>query len=267
MSVSVSALVTYPVKSLAGNTHQQMSIGRLGPEGDRRWLLVNDRGEFVTQRQFPQLSLVSACVEAGELVLSERAVQPLRIGVNDVIADGNAVMVRVWRDEIAALDAGDVAALWCSRLAGVSLRLCYLADEEARSVDPDYGSPGDVVSFADGFPFLLINEASLSMLGEDAGQPLDMRRFRPNIVVSGADPFAEDEWRRLRIGDVEFDVVKPCSRCVIPSINPATGEREADIMQVMKRYRRDDGVVYFGQNLIHRGTGSVAVGAGVTVLE
>jgi uncharacterized protein YcbX len=149
----------------------------------------------------------------------------------------------------------------------------YLPDDEVRAVDPVYARSGDQVGFADGFPLLLISEASLAAFNAQlsiasAGAPtaIGSERFRPNIVVAGNAPYAEDEWRKLRIGAIEFDVVKPCSRCVIPSIDPLSAERQPIISKTLARTRRRGDAVYFGQNLIHRGIGTIKVGDEVVVL-
>jgi uncharacterized protein YcbX len=137
-----------------------------------------------------------------------------------------------------------------------------------RRLDLDYARPQDQTGFADGFPFLLISEASLADLNRRIGRTLPMQRFRPNLVVRGCAPYAEDHWRRIRIGGVGFRLVKPCSRCIIPSIDPATGERDgSEPLATLSRYRQTGNKVYFGQNLIHDGPGRLAVGDRVVVLE
>jgi hypothetical protein len=141
-----------------------------------------------------------------------------------------------------------------------------MPEDSVRPVDPDYARSGDQVGFADGFPLLLITEASLQAFNTELGMAIGSGRFRPNIVVAGNAPYAEDEWRHLRIGSIEFDVVKPCSRCVIPSLDPLTAQRQPIVSKTLARTRRRGDAVYFGQNLIHRGLGSIAVGDSVTVL-
>jgi uncharacterized protein YcbX len=142
-----------------------------------------------------------------------------------------------------------------------------MPDTCRRLVDGLYAREGETVSFADGFPLLLISQASLDDLNSRLDSPVPMNRFRPNLVVSGCDSFAEDGWRRLRIGDVEFDVVKPCSRCVIPSIDQATAQRDGQINRVLASYRRVNGQVMFGQNLLYHRAGKLSVGDPVQVLD
>src|SRR5690606_24607565 len=150
-----------------------------------------------------------------------------------------------------------------------AVRLVYMPIEAAIQVDQGYANPDEYTAFTDGFPFLLIGQASLEDLESKVGRSLDMLRFRPSLVVAGAAPYAEDRWKRIRIGDIEFRVVKPCSRCIIPTIDPLTGERAADRepLASLMTYRKAEGGVFFGQNLIAEGTGKLAVGMAVEVLE
>ena len=143
----------------------------------------------------------------------------------------------------------------------------FLPEDSVRPVDPAYAQAGDRVGFADGFPLLLTTQASLDAFNRELPSAIGMERFRPNIVVAGSEPYAEDGWRRLRIGEIEFDVVKPCSRCVIPSIDPQTAQKQAVVVQTLSRLRRRGDAVYFGQNLIQRGTGDIKRGDSVAVLR
>jgi uncharacterized protein YcbX len=144
-----------------------------------------------------------------------------------------------------------------------------MPESTERRVDPVYAHETDITSFSDGFPLLLISEASLEDLNQKLELPLSMQRFRPNLVVRGCAPYAEDEWRRIRIGSLEFDVVKPCSRCVITTIDPETGQRAQDgePLRTLSLYRKQDNKVYFGQNLIHRGSGTLETGTEIEILE
>ncbi len=267
MTVVVSGLGLYPVKSLAGRCPSRIGVGALGPEGDRRWMVVDASGRFATQRSHPRMCLLAADSDGAALVLSGASAEPCRVLLSRVLAQARLLRAEVWGEMVDALDAGDEAAAWLSAQLGDELRLCYMPDTAARQVDTDFGRRGDRVGFADGFPFLLVSEQSVADVSHALGRPFDAWRMRPNILIRGAAAFAEDGWRRLRIGELEFEVVKPCSRCVIPSINPATAERESDVVQALRRYRRADGKIYFGQNLIHRGEGEIRTGDRVEVLE
>ena len=262
--LSLAGLYRYPVKSLAGQVQQAMSVGPRGPELDRHWKLVDAQGRFLTQRQLPRMALISTrFVDGGVLRLQAPGMPDLAVGASE----GDRLDVHVWQDSLTAVRVGDVADRWLSDFLGVHCHLVELPEDVRRPVDPGFAMPDDQVGLADGFPFLLISQASLDDLNDRLQTPLSMLRFRPNLVVSGCRPHAEDDWQRIRIGDIGFRVVKPCSRCIIPTIDPDTGERGREPMQTLLTYRRRDNKVYFGQNLIHDGVGRLQLGMPVEVLE
>ena len=263
-SVIVTELNIYPVKSLRGLTLTAMTLGSMGPEWDRRWMLVDDNGCFITQREENRLCLVGVALEQGQLCLSAPHYLPVSVPVAE---GGQLCEVEVWDDRVVAVDCGDEAARWFADFLQRDCRLVYMPDTCHRQVDTDYGRVGDAVSFADGFPLLLISQASLEDLNQRLSSPVAMARFRPNIVVSGCDAFAEDHWAAVKIGDLDFDVAKPCSRCVIPSINPETAEKNPEAIRQLASYRRKAGNVYFGQNLIHREQGVISLGDRLTVVN
>lgn len=166
-----------------------------------------------------------------------------------------------------ALDCGDEAAAWLSRFLEMECRLVFFPEDEIRQVDPTYARSGDRTAFSDGFPVLLISQASLDDLNRRLKTPVAMRRFRPNLVVSGCEPFAEDGWKQIRVGEVTFRVVKPCSRCVIPNIDPDTAEKSAEPTRTLSGFRRRENKIFFGQNLIADGMGKLELGMPVEVLE
>ncbi|WP_417702963.1 MOSC domain-containing protein [Pseudomonas sp.] len=266
---SLSGLYRYPLKSGRGEVLQRSAVDGLGLQGDRRWMLVDaDNGRFITQRLLPQMSQLSALYDArGGLTLSAPGRNELCVALPDPEQDLRGVIV--WRDSLRVPDAGDEAAAWLSDLLGKPCRLVQVPEERTRQVDTAYAQPGDRVAFADGFPLLLIGQASLDDLSLRVGQPLSMLRFRPNLVVTGSEPYAEDSWKRIRIGEVEFEVAKGCSRCILTTIDPQTGERsvQREPLATLKTYRERDGDVYFGQNLLPRGIGELQVGMPVEVLE
>lgn len=263
--LTVSGLWRYPVKSLRGMACERLRIGTRGPEMDRQWMLVDSDGRFLTQRQLPRMALVDVALNPDGLVLNAPGMAALQLPLEG--QGGATVSVTVWSDTCEGEPVGAVADRWLSEFLDVDCRLVRFPDTARRQVDTHFARPGDQVGFADGFPLLLITRASVDALNERLETPVDMRRFRPNLVVDGATPHAEDRWRRLRIGELEFEVVKPCSRCPIPGIDPDTGERAAEVLQVLATYRRrEDNKVYFGQNVLHRGTGELHVGQAVEVL-
>jgi uncharacterized protein len=284
MSLVVTDLWRYPVKSCRGQRLASASVEPWGLAGDRRWMIVDLGGEVVTAREHPRLVLVTPVLAAdGSIRLTGPAMPDLTVRVP---LDGELVPVAVWESKLLATPASAAADAWLSQVAGEPVRLVYLDDPMRRRPDAAYSRDGDRVSFADGYPLLLAVESSLGVLNEliAAGPlasegPLPMRRFRPNVVVAGASPWAEDGWRRLRIGDVVFRSVKGCGRCVLTTIDPDTAVQGKEPIATLARCRRWDGKVWFGVNLIpdwpqYGGTasatgpvGAITVGDPVQVLE
>ncbi|WP_375738420.1 MOSC domain-containing protein [Pseudomonas boanensis] len=264
----LSEIYRYPMKSAIGEALQSARIDALGLAGDRRWMLVDaENGRFLTQRAYPIMSqLMARWNAAGGLTLSTEGLATLEVALPD--ADANLRGAFVWGSSMHVPDAGDEAAEWLSGFLGKACRLVHVPDHRARDI-PGSLLPEEKVGFADGFPLLLIGQASLDDLSERVGRPLEMLRFRPNLVVEGSTPYAEDGWKRIRIGGIEFSVAKGCSRCILTTIDPKTGERSADRepLTTLKTYREREGEVYFGQNLINRGAGVLDVGMNVEVLE
>lgn len=266
--LTVTELAIYPVKSLAGIALQEMVLQARGPVFDRHWMVTDLDGQFVTQRQQPRMCLIKTELLDDELVLSvaDASFPPLHLPLRASESAQRSSVV-LWRDTVAACDAGGEAAAWLSGFLQIQCRLHYLPPDSVRAVDPGYARSGDQVGFADAFPLLLITEASLHTFNAELPAPIGSERFRPNIVIGGNAPYAEDTWRRLRIGGIEFDVAKPCSRCVIPSLDPNTAQRQPIVSKALARTRRRGDAVYFGQNLIHRAHGRISVGDEVVVLE
>jgi uncharacterized protein YcbX len=262
--MQLSGITIYPVKSCAGINLNCVTLDRFGPVGDRRWLVVDEHGCFISQRDHAPMALVRVeQVQGGiRLSLGDSSIQTVIPGT-----DAPELRVSIWEDSVRALLADSRAGEWLSAQLGRPCRLVYMPDTCQRLVDGLYARDGETVGFADGFPLLLISQASLDDLNSRLDKPVPMNRFRPNLVVSGCDRFAEDGWRRIRIGQVEFDVAKPCSRCVIPSIDQATAQRDGQINRVLASFRRVNGQVLFGQNLLYQRAGSLNLGDSVEVLE
>ncbi len=266
--LQLADLYRFPLKSGRGERLEQAAVDALGLAGDRRWMVVEAAsGRFLTQRLLPQMSQIAALWHDDGLQLAAPGCAPLQVSLPAPQAALREVSV--WDDRLQVPDAGDAAAAWLSDYLGRACRLVQVPAERARQVDRCYAAEGERVGFADGFPLLLIGQASLDDLAQRVGRPVPMLRFRPNLVVSGAEPYAEDRWRRIRIGALQFRLVKPCSRCIMTTVDPQTGVRDEDRepLQTLKRYRAHDGEVFFGQNLIAEGTGTLSVGQAVEVLE
>ena len=262
----ISALYQYPLKSCRGIALTSAQLTPYGMEQDRHWMVVDKKGRFLTQRRFPRMALITAEPCTDGLMLQAPGMPDITIAT---VEDADPLEVRIWGFESRARDGGDVAAAWLSEFLQYDCRLAAPSAEFKRPVDTFYDNQNTEVLFSDGFPFLLISQASLDHLNAQLAAPVPMDRFRPNIVVTGCAPHAEDGWRRLQIGEeLIFDVVKPCERCTIPLVDQATGERGEEPIATLSRYRQNDGGdVLFGQNLIHvTKRGTLRVGDPVTVV-
>src|SRR5690606_21923104 len=207
----------FPLKSARGISVSATRVGVFGPEFDRRWMLVDLQGNFLTQRKYPRMSLIDVTLTELGLEFHAPGMEVLTV-VRPVSAE--SVLVTVWKDQCEARDGGGAAADWFSQFLDVQCRLVYMPDETFRAINPKYLDRSQPARFADGIPFLLISEASLDELNSRLSKPMEMLRFRASLVVRGCEPQEEDRWRRIRVGMLEFEVVKPCSRCGIPDFNP-----------------------------------------------
>lgn len=249
-SLHIASLHHYPLKSAQGISLTQAHMNPLGLEQDRRWVLIDDAGNFLSQRTCTAIGAIH--VDAHE--------QALTISLHGQTHTATAnpktlVFATVWGDNVENCFAVQPEIdVWLSSELGISVRLVYCPASAIRTVDEHYAGQGHRTAFSDGFPLLVISQSSLDELGRQWGLPIDFRRFRPNLIVGGeCEPFAEDQWRSIRIGDVIFDLVKPCSRCVIPSLDPDTQIQTDGFLRFLAGQRRkDDGKVYLGQNAILR---------------
>lgn len=264
-ALRVAGLFVYPLKSAAGIALERATLDAFGIRHDRRWMVTAPDGTFVTQRDEPRLALVRTALEPDALRLDADGAGTLRLPLDPA---GARREVRVWDDDTEGVDAGDAAAAWISAAIRRSARILFMPDDVVRPVDRRFASGSERVSFADGFPLLLLTQASLDELNRRLPEPLPMNRFRPNLVIDGADaPHAEDRWSRLRAGAIELDVVKPCARCVTTTIDQATAVAGREPLRTLATYRRDGSKVMFGQNVIHRSAGILTLGDPVTVLS
>jgi uncharacterized protein YcbX len=268
-SLTLSEIFRYPVKSCRGECLETAGVDGRGLEHDRRWMVVDDVGVFLTQRTLPRMARVEARIGPDGLVLGAPG-----LGEFAAPLDGSTVRssrpATIWRDRCVVEDEGDAAASWLTEALGVSCRLVRTGAGFERRIDDgeERASEGEI-AFADGFPFLLVTTGSMKELDTRLDRPVETERFRPNLVVAGCGPFAEDTWRRIRIGGMTFRVAKPCERCTVPSLDPRTGERGAEPLVTLATYRRDsEGKILFGQNLVHETLeGTLRVGDRVEILE
>jgi uncharacterized protein len=264
---SLASLHIYPLKSCAPLAVHSAEVRARGLRHDRRWMLVDGNGRFVSGRELPRLTLLHA----------EPLPDGLRLAIADMpaidvplpAAETTRIDVSLWKSAFSAAHCGEQADRWLSDALQRPLRLVHMDALAARPISSSRALPGDQVGFADAFPLLLISQAALDGLNERLARPAKMSQFRPNLVVDGVDAHAEDGWRRIRIGAVEFEVAKPCGRCVFTTVDPATGSRDpaGEPLRSLIAYRRGSDGVTFGQYLTPRGHGVVQQGDAVEVLE
>lgn len=261
--LTLSGLYVYPVKSAGGFDAPAWPVDDFGLRHDRRWMVVDSRGEALTQRGHPRLALVRTAIAGETLRLAAPGQPPLELPAEP--AGSVRTTANVWGDACESYWLGEGPATWFTRLLGTACSLVYMPAETRRPADPDYAPPGVRVSYADAFPFLMLSEESLADLNARLPAPLPMNRFRPNLVIAGGQPYAEDGLGNFRIGTLELAAVKPCDRCVLTTTDQETGERGPEPLRTLATYRKANGKVLFGQNVVHRGPGRLTVGEVVRV--
>ncbi|WP_244931869.1 MOSC N-terminal beta barrel domain-containing protein [Nocardioides sp. W7] len=268
----LSSIHRFPVKSCRGESVDAAVVEPWGLAGDRRWMVVDEAGEVITVREVNRLVLVHPALTGDGLVVTAPDLPRLGVAIPD---PATQTPVSLWGSRLTAAPAGPEADAWFGKALGRPARLVHLDDPTRRATSPAFSEPGDRVSLADGYPLLVASESSLAALNdvvaersEGAHPPLPMTRFRPNVVVAGAEAWAEDDWRRIRIGDAVFRAVKGCARCVITTVDPETGERGKEPIATLARIRRWDGATWFGVNLVPDNADvTIRVGDEVEVLE
>jgi len=264
--ICVSSLIYYPIKACRGHEVDVSNVERMGLEHDRRMMVVTPEGGFLTQRDHPKLALVTPSISSERLTLSAPGTDSLTFSVQ---TSGPTFLVDIWRSkDVPAVDQGDEAAEWFSDWLGTSVRLVHFADGYLRKVSQEYAvNADDHTAFADGYPILLASEESLADLNARMDLPVPMNRFRPNLVVRGCEPFAEDTWNRIRIGEMEMAVVKPCARCLVTTIDKETLEKSKEPLKTLASYRTWNGGAMFGQNVIPLNEGRLRLGISVEILS
>lgn len=263
MTLRLSALHIYPIKAARGIPLGESVVDDFGLRYDRRWMVVDQSGVFLSQRSHPRLALVVPSIGGGVLQIDAPGMPTLRTPLH--AKDAVATSVTVWRDRCGATWLGDGPAQWFSAFLDCPCSLVHMGDGVVRPADPAFAPDGTKVSFADAFPFLVLSEESLSDLNRRLSDPLPMNRFRPNLVVAGGEPFAEDTWNVVEIGGVRVRMVKPCARCVVTTTDQSTGERGQEPLRTLATYRKMNGEVMFGQNGVHHNTGTLRVGDPVII--
>ncbi len=261
MSLTITGLFIYPIKSLAGISLHTAQVSDRGLEFDRRWMLIDENQVFLSQRTCPEMALLRPALEEGELVVHGKMQEPITI---QKLSAGERLSVQIWDDHCEAIQYPEEVNEWFSREMGQTVRLVYMPDDSRRKVDPRFALQEEVVSFADGYPFLVISEESLAELNSRLDQPVPMNRFRPNLVIRGGEAFEEDRLTRFSLGGITFMAVKPCARCQVITIDQASAAMSKEPLKTLATYRRVGNKVLFGMNLLHSGGGKIEIG---TTLE
>jgi uncharacterized protein YcbX len=263
--VELSGIHLYPVKSCRGIAASAWPLDRFGLWLDRAFMVVDGAGRFLTQREQPRLARVETALEESALLLRAAGIGEQRVPLHG--AAGERVAVKVWYHAGEGLDQGAGPAAFLSDLLGCDARLVRIPPEHDRRVSPRHSSREAYTAFSDGYPLLLLSQASLAALNQRLSEPLPMNRFRPNLVFSSSEPHAEDGWKRIRLGTLELEIAKPCERCAVTTTDQESGERSSsEPLRTLALYRRQGGGVLFGQNAVHQSTGRLAVGTPVQVL-
>ncbi len=268
----ISEINIYPIKSLKGISVQSAVVEERGLEYDRRWMLTDLEGKFLTQREFPRMALVSVWIEEGGIGAAAAGFGEAFIPRLPEIK--NRQRVTIWASSIEAEVHAPVMNEWFSDVIETECQLVYMPDDARRSVNPRFDQGNEVVSFADGYPLMVLGEASLAELNSRLDEPLPMNRFRPNLIIAGSAAFAEDDWKSLRVGEGHFRSTKPCERCVITTIDQESGSFAGkEPLKTLSSYRLakdvmpdqceplglNDTAVLFGQNLIGETVGATII--------
>ena len=260
MSFTISALYIYPVKSLAGFSVAEAAVTAKGFEHDRRWMLVDKAGKFITQRESHAMALLQTAITSDGLYIFHKQSPDKNITIPFLSTPGEVKKVKVWDDECEAWVYGNVINDWFSEILEIDCELVYMPDETNRLVDAGYAKDNETTSFSDGYPFLIIGQSSLDELNKKLSTPLKVDRFRPNIVFTSGEPHAEDNWKHFTINEIDFFGVKTCGRCMITTIDQQTSGAGKEPLKTMATYRSFDNKIKFGMNLLHKGIGCVKVG-------
>ena len=263
--IKITEINTYPVKSLKGYQSHTGILDDKGLQYDRNWMLVDSDGLFISQREQPKMATIHVNIKNGQIGFSASETEELVLHIDQ--KEQKKISVQVWDDVCEANEVSITANDWFSTYLGKACRLVKINADFRRIVDPTYTPFEAITGFSDAYPFLLISEASLEDLNTRLDTPVPMNRFRPNLVISGTEAYAEDSWQRIRIGDVLFEVAKPCKRCVMTTIDQVSGQKGKEPLLTLSKYRKVNNKVLFGQNLVHHQKGEIQVGMEVEIIS
>jgi uncharacterized protein len=254
----------YPVKGLGGISVTEAIVEPRGLQYDRRWMLTDTDGVFVSQRELAEMALLRTAIEPPFLVVWDKRdpQQRLRIPLDPDPEQCTPIAAKVWDDIVPALRLGEAYNQWFSAVLGHTLQLIYMPDTSHRALEAGYAPEGHITSFSDGYPFLVIGQRSLDGLNARLANPVSMNRFRPNMVIAGTEPHEEDRWQHFHIGEVPFQGVKPCARCIVTTTDQDTAKRTGEPLRTLSTYRMQGKKILFGQNTIWTGTGQNRIKVG-----
>jgi len=261
----VSGIYVYPIKSLGGISLTESLVEEKGLQYDRRWVLTDNTGLFITQRKYPLLSLLQVSISDDMVTVfqKENPKQKISFGITQQV--GEQIPVTIWDDLTTGIEVDTTVSKWFSDYMNMEVKLLRMPDQERRNVDPRYAGNDEIVSFADGYPCLIIGQSSLDELNTKLEKPVLMDRFRPNIVFTGGEPHAEDGIKDFEIDGISFSAVKPCARCVLVTVDQQHGTKSSEPLKTLSKYRTLNNKIMFGQNLIHKGTGTIKIGSEIKI--
>ncbi len=265
--LQLSHLNIYPVKSIGGISKQTVQLCNTGFEYDRRWMLVDENNLFLSQRTHPQMVLLHTAQTDNGFNISKYNDENLSIIIPFVTEAKKKLKVTVWEDVCEAVEVSDEHNKWFSDMLDFKCKLVYMPDDAARLVDKRYAANNEITSFSDGYPVLMIGEATLENLNNKLKDVLPMNRFRPNMVFTGGHAHIEDEMEKFTINEINFLGVKPCSRCVITTINQQNATKGKEPLKTLSTYRMKNNKIYFGQNILHQQNGAISVGDTINIIQ
>ncbi len=265
--MQVTHLFVYPIKSLGGFSLQTAEITGTGFKHDRRWMLVDENNLFLSQRSHPQMALLQTAETATGIEVFHKNNPSLSIIIPFTNENTAVIKVQVWDDICDAIVVNNLCNEWFSTMLQINCKLVYMPENTKRLVDKRYAGNEEITSFSDGYPLLMIGQSSLDNLNEKLLEPLPMNRFRPNIVFTGGHAHIEDEMREFAIQENNFLGVKPCSRCIMTTINQQTAEKEKEPLTTLATYRMKNNKIYFGQNVLQQQNGFISVGDEIKILK
>jgi len=266
--IKIESLHIYPIKSLGGISLQESKVTSRGLAYDRRWVLVDENNRFVSQREYAQMALLQPSLDDTVMTINDRSGKQEQLNFNLQEPQTEAEEVTIWDDIVPAKPVDDAADQWFSSFMQMPVRLMYMHEESVRQADQRYAiTVNDKVSFADGYPILIISEASMTLLNSKLENPLTINRFRANVIVSGIKAHEEDSWREIKTDRQTLFGVKPCARCVMTTIDPENAQFGAEPLKTLSTYRFKDNKILFGENFIPQDEGKLRVGDEIEVIQ